>query len=551
MLTERAPKTVVGGGGGTLGGGWHRPRDITVRRTAAIGDALCATVVADKLIEQGMTVAFQTHSACHCLIKRHPRITHVEEPQHTADINLDGAYELNPARRRLHFHDMFIGKANEQLAHVGINLGPAYNCRPRIRVSPIERQAAQTKFGTYPKPWVFICPRSDTYACRQVPDGIWREAARQIQGTKFWIGRHPAPEGIVDLHCQHLDNVIVWLTAADLLVTVDTGPMHIAAALGIPIVALGQSSSPDLHLNDQTDFITICPKLDCLNCQQNLCPINGHQPPCQQFNPQFIAEWANAKLRQVYGEGISAVVPIYQPEVATVNRCLEALIPQVSEIIVSAEMNSRVPDGLLQHEKIRLVRKGIGGIGYGRNTNFGVRHTTGKYLLLINDDCFLNPDAVSRMMAEMKPGVGMVCPLLRKPDGLIWHAGKRRSPGMRGWAHIGFGHRDCEIKEPTEMENCAGTAVLVRREAHFAFGGFDEEIFVYSEDDLYALNIRRQGWKIMFTPFAEGIHQEHQSTNKVGSIMDHLKRSNAIFDRKIGRAYFDHNANNSMGNFNF
>lgn len=526
---------------------------ITIRRWASIGDAVAATVVADKLIERGFDVTFQCHPAVHSAIRRHPKISAVTEGTTPANVNLDNTYEKHQLRRRLHFSQIFMEAANEQLAPFNIDLGPALNCKPTLRLTPGERAAAKIKFKEYDRPWVFVCPRSDTYACRQVPDGIWKEASSRIQGTKFWLGRHPAPSGFVDLKCQHLDNVIVWLSAADLLVTVDTGPMHIAAAMGIPVLAISQSSSPELHLSDQVDFMSIAPKLDCLNCQQNICPIPGRKdnPPCQDIDPEFIASWANARLRSNFTEGVSAIVPIYRPEVATLNRCLSAILPQVQEIIVTSEVNSVIPNGALTDGKIRYVRKGLAGIGYGRNANHGARHSTGKYLLFLNDDCFLNPDAVDKMRDCMSEDTGMVCPLLRYEDGRIWHAGKRRGIGQRGWGHIDLGARNCSIRQVTEMENVAGTAVLVRREAHFKAGCFDEDFFVYAEDDSHALAIRRAGYKILFTPFAEGIHMEHQSTNKLGNVMDRVNRSNALFAKKWG-AYLDHNLNNpGIGDFDY
>lgn len=526
------------------------PRRIVVRRTAAIGDILAASVVCDKLIEQGYDVSYQCHSAGHCMMRRHPKLSEVTEPGYNTDVSLDGCYETNPQRRRLHFHEMFVNKANEQLARFGIYLGPALNCKPALRLTPIEKEVAQSKFREYPRPWVFVCPRSDAYACRQVPDAIWMESAKRMKGTKFWLGRHPGPPGFIDLKCQHLDNVIIWLSAADLLVSVDTGPLHIAAAIGIPALALCQSSSPELHLSDQCDFLTISPRLPCLNCQQNLCPINATVPPCQQFDPQFIADWTNAKLSQKYSDAVSAVIAVYRPEGATLNRCLENVLPQVSEVVIAVDAAGVVPHNIMQHPKIRIVTKGLSNIGYGRKVNFGARQTVGKYLLILNDDCFLNPDAVSKMMEAMSPEAGMVCNLLRKPDGLIWHSGKRRTPGQRGWAHIDHNMRDCTVKEITEMENCAGTCVLVRRDVHFQINGFDEEFFLYAEDDDYALKVRRAGWKILFTPFSEGIHMEHQSTSKTGNIMDYVNASNKVFGRKWGR-YFDHNASNAMGNFNY
>lgn len=518
------------------------PNLIRVRRWAALGDTLSATVVADKLAGLGYGVEFQSHSSTHCLLRRVPSIAQVADGGN-AEINLDGVYEKNAARARLHFSSMWMDASNSQLARLGIKLGPALNCKPVLRVDQNERRAAQAKFKEYPRPWVFVCPRSDAYACRQVPDGIWNEAARTMQGTKFWMGRHPAPPHFVDLKLQHVDNLIIWLSAADLLVTVDTGPMHIGAALGIPILALGQSSSPELHLSDQVDFLTInCQGLDCLNCQKNICPVPGRStnPPCQSFDPAFIAQWANAKLRQKFDDRVSAVVAIYRPEAAIVNKCLEHLLPQVDEIVIAADAASQKPPGLMTHPKIRVVTKGLKDIGYGRKINFGLRHTTGKNIVLINDDVFLTANAVAAMKALMKPGVGMACGILRYPDGTIYHAGKRRMIGQRGFGHIDHRQRDCTTKEASEMENLNGAAIMTDRIAHFQSGAYDEEFYLYSEDDAISLQMRRAGYKLMFAPFESGEHLEHQSTKKTGNIMAIVSAANAVFHRKWGQ-YYDHN----------
>lgn len=529
---------------------------IVVRRYAALGDAIAASCVADKLDDMGYNVIWESHPSAHCLMRRQPSIAEVREPNgNSCAVNLDGAYEKHPLRKSKSFSSIFMDKANSDLARLGINLGPSHNCKPELIVEDVERLAAQNKFSKYPKPWTFICPRSDHWKNRTVPDGIWTEAAKKINGTKFWLGwKIPAPAGIVDLQCLHVDNLVVWLSVADLLITVDTGPMHIGAALGIPIIALGQASSPELHLSDQRDFITLnCPGLDCLNCNQNICPLpnQSDMPPCQNFDPDQIAALANKKLGQIYGNDVSAIIPVFGPDPQVFQRCLDCVAPQVQEVIVTAETADKLPHNLRAGGKIKVIVKGVKGIGYGRNCSFGTRHSTGKFVLHLNDDCYLDPGAVESMLKEMRSDTGIVCNLLRRPDGMIWHAGKRRNPGQRGWGHIDHGMKDCTINQVTEMENCAGTAILMRRKAFYSAGCYDEDIIVYCEDDMLALNVRRVGYKILFTPFSTGVHVEHQSTCKLGNIMDQVKRSNVIFDRKLGNAYFNHNANNSFGNFDF
>src|SRR4029078_7025046 len=79
---------------------------------------------------------------------------------------------------------------------------------------------------------------------------------------------------------------------------------------------------------------------------------------------------------------------------------------------------------------------------------------------------------------------------------------------------------------------------------------FDEEFFIYAEDDDFCLRMRRDGWRIRYTPHASGIHLEHQSTDKLGSISEPVGKANAIFARKWG-SYLDHNINRVPGNFDY
>lgn len=520
------------GGGGNVQSG----RPIVVRRNLALGDVVASLCVADKLTDLGHQVFFQSHTAAHCILRRYGRLAGYGIPNGHCNVNLDGAYETRQDRTARHFSEMFMDAANNQLRGLGIDLGMPYNCTPSIQVPKHVMNAVESRFSNHPKPWVFVCPRSNSYQARTIPDPIWQSAAAKINGTKFWIGMHPAPNNFVDLKAQHMDNVIEWLSVADLLVTADTGPMHIAAALGIPVLALGQSSSPELHLSDQRDFQTIWPQgnLECLNCQLLDCPKNHYSPPCQNFDPEQIAYWSNQRLRTKYSDDVSAVISIYRPDVETLNRCLNQVLPQVMEVVVAVDRTGMIPPGALRHSKIRYVTHRLANQGYGRKQNYSARHTNGKYLLLMNDDVFLEPDAVAKMRSAWREGVGMVSNLLRYPDGTIYHAGKVRAPGIRGWGHINHRQHQPDFKDVTELENCCGACVLVPRKAFYDIKGFDAEFMLYGEDDDFALRMRKVGYKILFTPHSVGIHLEHQSTQKTGNIETLVNTANALFHKKWG-----------------
>ena len=538
------------------GGNIASDNSVIVRRDAALGDCLAATCVTDKLIEKGYSVTYQAHPGVHCLLRRlRNKVAITESSAGFAHIDLNNAYENDPQRRVKHFSQMFLDKANEQLRARNIHLGPAFNCKPHMSVSQVEKISALNKFRDYPRPWVFICPRSNTYNVRQVQDGVWEQAASGIKGTKFWLGNHgPAPPGIIDLGVRHLDNLIIWLSVADLLISVDTGPMHIAAAMGIPVIAISQSSSPELHLSDQCDYIAIAPAgLTCLNCQKLICPIHQHIPPCQNIDPKLISDWANARVGARVGNAVSAVIAVYQPDAAILNRCIESIMNQVQEIIVVRDLAGKFPQGAIQHPKIRYITKALHDLGYGKKANVGARYTNGRYLLFMNDDATLNPGAVDILKSEMRPGVGVVAPMLTFKDGRIQHAGMVRD----GNGGVGFGHQDYgkhpveENKVKREVECVTGAVVLVDRIAFYEIDGFREEYFLYCEDTDFMMAMRASGRKIIYQPQAMGLHDEHLSTGKTPDIVAKMNVSNRVFGERWAR-YFDHNRGRTgLGKFDY
>lgn len=516
---------------------------ITVRRTASLGDVLSATVVAKKLTNLGYDVTFQAHASTHCILRRVPGIAHIEEPQGSPEIDLDNAYEKNSNRRSLHFAEMFVGRANEQLTTK--KLYDARNFAPRMELSDADRQAAIDVLQKYPKPWILICPRSNSWVNRTIPDATWVQVAAILPGTKFWLALHPAPKGdVVDLNVRHFDAGIGFLGCVDILATVDTGPMHVAAALGTPCVVVEQASSPDNHLSDQQDWIKVSPPLSCLNCQDNICRIDANHPPCQRIEPMAIADAVIHRLSAIRNEGVSVVVCTWKPSAQKLNHCLANVVDQVQEVIVVQDSAGMLPQGAMQHGKIRYLRSPKGNIGYGRKANYGARHTNNKYILFLNDDLYLAPDAVAKMKEVMTEGVGIVAHELRYPNGLLQHGGTFRPLGVPGWGHLDLKHKESRIKEPVEMENVTGASILVRREAFYKAAGFDEDFYLYCEDNHFCLAVRQAGYKIIYTPHAKGVHEESQSTSVTPNIYNIMQESQRTLVRKWGW-WFELNKNNA------
>ena len=287
--------------------------NIVVDRSFAAGDLLQALPIATALEKMGHSVFVKCNSDLHFLVTRHrnnPLLSPLQEPFLLVDLN--GAYENHPDRKLLTFAEMYVESANKQLQEAGIRIDPKQVLVPKLRRE--WSSMAGAFLAKFPRPWVMIVPRSHSPHTqllpfstvtppayntqnRTVPDQTWCEASYAIKAACFWLGIHaPAPRNIISVELYNLHDVVRVIDYADAVATVDTGPMHIACALGIKTVAVKQSADPQKTGGPSACLKVIQPNLDCLACWQPLCPINTDKPPCQEINPLLIADAINEAI---------------------------------------------------------------------------------------------------------------------------------------------------------------------------------------------------------------------------------------------------------------
>jgi GT2 family glycosyltransferase len=357
---------------------------------------------------------------------------------------------------------------------------------------------------------------------------------RETFGTTHRILR------LSEIRLPHPLDLLALYDAAKLIVTIDTIHLHLCKASTTPAIALlsdvptrWHGSAPSNHFRFYCTYGEF-PNRKGQLLQSAQEALNGSPPT--DFNTSV-------------AEDVSAVVPIYRPEAAILNRCLTALIPQVGEIVVCRDQTGILPQQALKHPKVNYVCSSESNTGFGRNCNFGAKHTNGRWILFCNDDVELGVDAVQKMLKVAAPNVGIVGCQLRFQDGRIQTGGCLRKPNARGWENIDWGKREPTFKEPLELEDVRGAVMLTRRQAFYKAGQWDRDFFLYCEDNSLCLAIRRAGYRVMYTPLARGLHDEGRSTKTLGHpLMDFVRQSTAIFERKWG-AYLDHNATRIPGNF--
>ena len=160
-------------------------------------------------------------------------------------------------------------------------------------------------------------------------------------------------------------------------------------------------------------------------------------------------------------------------------------------------------------------------LGFAGGNNLGIRaalEAGADYVLILNNDTIVDPDAVASLMAEAqrRPDAGALCPLIHyvDPPDRIWYAGARFDPrAIHNGRHTGYGELDVgQYHSVREIGRATGAAMLVPREVIDRVGCFDDRLFVQVEDVEWSLRMRAAGYRILFVPGAVIAHRVAMST---------------------------------------
>ncbi len=169
---------------------------------------------------------------------------------------------------------------------------------PRLEVNPETVAATRQKFGwsQLSGPVLGLNPGAEYGPAKRWPVEKFIAAAQEIQRQTgcAWVvfgGKNDAPmatqiaaslsggqRAVLNLAgLTSLDELMCLLKSCRVLVTNDTGPMHVAAALGTPVVVPFGSTSraltaPGLPGDDRHHFLTIA--APCSPCYLRECPID-------------------------------------------------------------------------------------------------------------------------------------------------------------------------------------------------------------------------------------------------------------------------------------
>lgn len=208
--------------------------------------------------------------------------------------------------------------------------------------------------------------------------------------------------------------------------------------------------------------------------------------------------------------------------------CLQSLYEttpssQIEVIVVDNGSKDGVGEMLRQeYPEIRFIEN-EGNAGFTRPMNQALQAGRGRYLLLLNPDTIIQPQALNRLAAflDAHPKAGICGPKVLNRDRTLQKPCRRGE--SRPWAVISyftglaalfpkskwFGEYLMSYMDEDETHQVAGVAgscMLVRREVFDQIGYLDERFFAYQEDADLCFRARQAGWQIYYVPESQIIH---------------------------------------------
>lgn len=208
--------------------------------------------------------------------------------------------------------------------------------------------------------------------------------------------------------------------------------------------------------------------------------------------------------------------------------CLEVILVDNASLDGSAEAAAR------RHgERLRVIRN-PSNEGFARGNNQAMEVASGEWIVLLNNDAVLAPDAIEEAMrsAADRPEVGMLAfrvlvydkPHLFDSTGLLLYPDGVCRP--RGWEEKDLGQYD----RADEVLAPSGSACAWRRSMLDAIGRFDESYFAYLEDLDLGMRGQLAGWKCLYVPTAVARHAKSMNSGNHSKFKAYHVERNRIYN---------------------
>ncbi|HSX40265.1 MAG TPA: glycosyltransferase family 2 protein [Candidatus Saccharimonadales bacterium] len=238
--------------------------------------------------------------------------------------------------------------------------------------------------------------------------------------------------------------------------------------------------------------------------------------------------------------------------------CLESLIEVFTKELEEGSIEILVSDNASEKETVETLKKfskeyqhlkslrfifNRENLGFGKGHNMAAQEAKGAFLLFLNSDTLIKDKGFLEMVQYLKDHqhVGILGAKLLNSDGSAQKSAVKFYTlfnailMLSGFERLGFLRSSPE--KISKVDWVSGACMMIGREFFKKIGGFDEHIFMYSEDMEICYRAKMHGFSTYFFPQAKVMHKEHASSSRQFAIL-HIYEGLLYFYKKHKRRQY-------------
>lgn len=202
------------------------------------------------------------------------------------------------------------------------------------------------------------------------------------------------------------------------------------------------------------------------------------------------------------------------------------------------------------HEKVEVLRSAKNG-GYGYGNNIGLKNAYEKYnseyVIISNSDVIVEEKTIVSMVTAMKEDeeVSIIAPVMCDANGKKeYNCGWLIPKGKWGFFSFNtpllnrFTNRNLRYilknsqndLKVVDTDAVAGSLFMIRSKVFFDIGGFDENVFLYYEETILGIKLKKKNKRTCILKEESFIHNHSSSIGKIYN--SRKKRSKLLWESK-------------------
>jgi len=228
---------------------------------------------------------------------------------------------------------------------------------------------------------------------------------------------------------------------------------------------------------------------------------------------------------------ISVVIPTYngalllQKSLTKLNDALKNI--DNTEVIIVDNGSDDPTDSVVSRQSSVIIQyiKLKHNYGFTRAINDGAKKAKGKYLLFLNNDCFVEKDTITSLYSFLEKNNNYVAtqPIIQTQQrdveniGYIVDLKKGKAEVVCRQSSVASRQSSVDMWEMGKVYGLSATCLLIRREIFNKIGGFDESFHSYLEDVDLFIRLANKGYRYSPCLDARARHMHMQTSSKMGS----------------------------------